>query len=111
MRFDFYLPEYNTFIEYDGVQHFKLHNKYTPTNIILEKNQERDIYKTNWALQNNYKLIRICYLDMKHIEILLDSCIIKQPRLFLSSLEQYNYITKRISVDNDSLANLNLLKI
>lgn len=65
LPFDFYLPEYNTCIEYDGVQHFE------PTdfsgkgkewaNKQLEYTQRHDQIKNEYCKNNNIKLIRIPY--------------------------------------------------
>jgi len=60
LPFDFYLPEYNICIEYDGIQHFK------PIEIwggvkSLKENQKRDKIKTDYCKENNIYLIRIKY--------------------------------------------------
>jgi len=58
LPFDFYLPDYNTCIEYDGEQHFTgwNHNK-----DYLKLSQERDAIKTDYCNTNNISLIRIRY--------------------------------------------------
>ena len=58
-KFDFYLPDYNLLIEYDGQQHFKpgVSGWYTPEK--FEKQKQRDLYKDAWCLENGIKLIRI----------------------------------------------------
>ena len=60
LRFDFYIEFMNTFIEYDGIQHFK------PVELFggqeyFKKLKENDSLKNIWCKQNNYKLIRIPY--------------------------------------------------
>lgn len=62
-RFDFYLPEYNLLIEYDGQQHFYYTNSGWNNQENFEKNQQHDNFKNNWCKNNNIKLIRISYLD------------------------------------------------
>lgn len=58
LRFDFYLPEYNTCIEYDGEQHFLPVDKWGgEENLKLIK--LRDNIKTNFCKKNNINLIRI----------------------------------------------------
>jgi len=62
LRFDFYLPEYNTCIEYDGRQHFE------PIDIWggkeeLFKIKERDLIKNKYCKENSIKLLRIHYKD------------------------------------------------
>jgi hypothetical protein len=60
LRFDFYLPEYNTLIEYDGEQHFKAvdyfggEEKYN----ILKKH---DKIKNEYCKTHKIKLVRISY--------------------------------------------------
>lgn len=53
--FDFYLPTINTFIEYDGVQHYK------DINGLLEDNKRRDSLKNNYCTNNDINIIRIKY--------------------------------------------------
>lgn len=60
-RFDFYLPDYNTLIEYDGVQHFIQGKGYFDNEEKFYKTQMNDIYKTKWCHDNNITLIRIPY--------------------------------------------------
>ena len=64
LPFDFYLPDYNLCIEYDGEQHFK------PMIIWggekeYEKLQIRDNIKTEYCKKNGIKLLRIRYNDHK----------------------------------------------
>ena len=62
--FDFYLPEQNILIEYDGEQHFhKVKNdRYGYEGIVA-----RDNYKNQWCKDNNIALIRIPYTDYNKI--------------------------------------------
>lgn len=60
-RFDFYLPDYNIIIEYDGVQHFKLGNGLYDNKEKFKQTQEHDKIKTQWCKDNNITLIRIPY--------------------------------------------------
>jgi very-short-patch-repair endonuclease len=62
LPFDFYLPEYNTCIEFDGEQHFK------PIKIFggyerFKKQQQTDEFKNKFCCENNIKLIRISYKE------------------------------------------------
>ena len=58
--FDFYLPEMNICIEYDGIQHFKSVDYWCGDEGLLER-QNRDLYKTDYCIKNSIKLIRIKY--------------------------------------------------
>lgn len=71
LPFDFYLPEYNACIEYDGEHHYKPVSKYGGVEF-LEKVQENDRIKTDWCLKNNIKLIRISYRNKNKIFKILD---------------------------------------
>lgn len=68
LPFDFYLPDYNTCIEYDGEQHFKerLNGFYTKEKLKELKN--RDKIKTDYCNNNNINLIRIPYIDFDKID-------------------------------------------
>lgn len=35
----------------------------------LKKTKERDIYKNNWCIQNNIKLIRIPYTKLNNLQL------------------------------------------
>lgn len=65
-RFDFYLPDYNILIEYDGQQHFKEVEIFSDS---LEKIQQHDDYKNNWCKENNILLIRIPYTKYSSLTI------------------------------------------
>ena len=66
-RFDFYLPDYNIIIEYDGEQHYFYTNHSWDTKEHFEYTKKHDNYKTDWCKKNNIKLIRIPYYDYKNI--------------------------------------------
>jgi hypothetical protein len=60
LPFDFYLPENNTCIEFDGEQHFYVQNCWGGKNE-LNIIQIRDKIKNEYCKRNNIKLIRIKY--------------------------------------------------
>ena len=64
LRFDFYLPEYNICLEYDGEQHYREVPFFTDT---LADRQYRDKIKDDYYLKNNIPLIRIPYRDKSKI--------------------------------------------
>ena len=72
-KFDFYLPDYNILIEYDGIQHYKPRNFGGCTKKQAEENflktKEYDKYKDNWCQQNNINLIRIPYTKKNNLTI------------------------------------------
>jgi very-short-patch-repair endonuclease len=62
LPFDFYLPEYNICIEYDGQQHYKPMG-YKSGFKKFKKTIKRDEIKNNYCKENNIKLLRISYKD------------------------------------------------
>lgn len=60
LRFDFYLPENNTCIEYDGEQHFRP-VEYFGGMDKYKKIKENDNIKNKYCENNNIRLIRIPY--------------------------------------------------
>lgn len=78
-RFDFYLPQYNLFIEYDGEQHYKPVKYYNQSDEEVEKNfkktQEHDKIKNLYCEENNINLLRIPYWEKENIETIINSCL------------------------------------
>lgn len=81
MRFDFYLPEHNRLIEFDGIQHFKsLGGWNDEENLTLVI--KRDQIKNEYALSHNIPLIRIPYWERDNITlemIMGDQYIVPKP--------------------------------
>ena len=67
-RFDFYLPEINRLIEYDGIQHYKSNGGWS-TEKNLEQVQQRDQEKNTYAITHNISLVRIPYWEIDNITI------------------------------------------
>lgn len=76
-RYDFYLPEYNLFIEYDGEQHYKLAHfggrNDNEANVALKRVQEYDRVKNLYCEQNGINLLRIPYWETKNIEKIISN--------------------------------------
>lgn len=81
LRFDFYLPDDNICIEYDGEQHFNA-VKYWGGQEGLKNRQYKDEIKNQYCKNNNISLIRLNYLEKDKInkEYLFD--IIKDIKNF-----------------------------
>lgn len=62
LRFDFYLPDHNICIEYDGIQHFKSVDFWGEKSNLID-NQFRDSVKNNFCESKKIKLIRINYKE------------------------------------------------
>lgn len=60
LSFDFYLPEYNICIEYDGIQHYES-IEYWGGHKNFNYIKKHDQIKTDFCENNNIKLIRIKY--------------------------------------------------
>jgi hypothetical protein len=70
LPFDFYLPDYNMIIEFDGEQHYK-QSHFTHSN--LSYTQAHDIIKNDYCKNKNIKLIRIPYWELNNIETILNN--------------------------------------
>lgn len=71
MAFDFYIPNNNTAIEFDGIQHFE------PVDLFGGEKQfatqkRNDSFKTQYCKDNNINLIRIPYWEFDSIEEILN---------------------------------------
>lgn len=82
-RYDFYLPDYNRLIEFDGEQHFQYRtdNSTWNTKERFEEIQKHDKIKNEYALSHNIELVRIPYWKRDAITldlILGDKYLIKK---------------------------------
>lgn len=57
-------------IEFDGIQHFE-HNSFFEKRLSLDYRKKLDLIKTNWCIENNIKLVRIKYTEIKEIPEIL----------------------------------------
>ena len=73
LRFDFYLPNQNLCIEFDGKQHFTASYDFHGKDALkkLKEQKERDSIKTNFCKVYNIKLLRITYKQYDRIEKIL----------------------------------------
>ena len=62
LSFDFYLPEYNTVIEYQGIQHY-VQKAFGKTIEEFLEQQKRDQIKRVFCKKNNIQEIEISYLQ------------------------------------------------
>ena len=68
--FDFYLPNHNTCIEYDGIQHTQ-EIDYFGGKSEFDKQKIKDKIKDEYCLNNNIHLLRIDHLKMNEIQNIL----------------------------------------
>jgi len=70
--FDFYLPELNTCIEFDGIQHFQFTPWFHTTQKVFKHQQLRHKVKPEYCKANGIKLIRIPYTEFENIDSILE---------------------------------------
>lgn len=75
LPFDFYIPNMNICIEFDGELHFKS-IKIFGGDKTLDRIKKHDIIKNEWCLNNEIELIRISYKQVKDINKLLSEILI-----------------------------------
>ena len=71
LPFDFYLPDFNILIEYDGELHYKPYRKVEKSLEKFKRTQLHDNIKTQYCQKNNIKLLRIPYTEFNNIEEIL----------------------------------------
>ena len=67
LYFDFYLPDYNTVIEYQGEQHYNPISRGFYDETSFEELKRRDELKKEWCKTNKIKMIEIPYTDFDKI--------------------------------------------
>jgi hypothetical protein len=75
LSYDFYLPQFNLLIEYQGEQHEHYCKGFHKSKKDFEKQQEHDRRKRKYAKSHNIELLEIWYWDFDNIEIILKSTI------------------------------------
>lgn len=78
IKVDFYLPDYNIFIEYNGIQHYQpvaFDGNIDKANIRYEEQVIRDKELREYSIENNYKLIEISY--KQDVEEILNEQLVK----------------------------------
>lgn len=70
LKFDFYLPDYNLCIEFQGAQHYKSVDYFGGVEM-FEKAQKRDNIKRDYCKSNGISLLEIPYTEMNNIANIL----------------------------------------
>ena len=73
LSYDFYLPEFNLLIEYQGQFHDGTASFQTEEGFLIQK--EHDKRKTAYAESNNIRLLEIWYQDYDNIEKILENIL------------------------------------
>lgn len=79
MFFDFYLPEFNLLIEYQGEFHDGIPYKKNPNGVQTKEQWEsqkiRDNMKKEWAKNHNIDFLEIWYYEKQHIEKIIEEAL------------------------------------
>lgn len=73
LLFDFFLPQYNVAIEYDGIQHFENVNFYGVAISNVDDTVARDKIKDAYCQTHDIAMIRIPYYSYNDINVILDN--------------------------------------
>lgn len=74
---DFWLPDYNLYIEYNGKQHYEDVDYFHSDDWNLEDQQERDRTMRWYCEKHDHQLLEIPYWDYDHIGDILDDHLLK----------------------------------
>lgn len=89
LRFDFYLPDYQIHIEYDGEAHYQQISHFTNHKGYLAA-RERDRKKNSYCLARGLKLYRIPYWELSTIHSFND---LLRPQYLVKSKFHNDYLT------------------
>lgn len=83
LRYDFYLPNHNLLIEYDGEHHFfpvRTKGRISESESVIkhERTKINDKKKTKYAKQHGYKMVRIPYTEFNNIESIISDLLSNQ---------------------------------
>lgn len=70
LPFDFYLPDYNLIVEFDGIQHYEMIEHFGGYDGFISR-KIRDTIKNIYCRNNNIDLLRIPYWEFDNIENIL----------------------------------------
>ena len=105
--YDFYLPEYNCLVEFDGLQHFKFNNFFHKTHNKFVERSVVDYIKTH-NLPPDIRLIRIDYKYDKYLDHILEFLLSKlsktSDQVLYSDPDVYKWLEMPIE---DAIATLN----
>jgi len=74
LRYDFFLPDFNLLVEYDGRQHFSIIEHFGGKEEFKNR-KKRDEIKTIFASIQKIQFLRISYLEFNHIDIILSKLL------------------------------------
>jgi phage FluMu protein Com len=83
LKYDFYVPEHNTCIEFHGQQHYQAilignndqvnwtQQQHTRAQVVFEEQRHRDRVKVQYCVDNDIKMLVIAYTEIKQVDVLL----------------------------------------
>lgn len=71
LPFDFYIPKYNTCIEFDGIQHYEPREIFGGLDY-YNYVRVNDEIKSKYCIKNNIQLLRISYLEINNIDSIIN---------------------------------------
>lgn len=77
LRPDFWLPDYNLFIEYNGEQHYEDVDYFFDDNFTFEDQQIRDQTLRDYCRKNNIQLLEIPYTEFDKIDEILTNTLLR----------------------------------
>lgn len=77
-RFDFYLPNLNIAIEFDGAQHYQYVQYFHHNLEGFKQRQQMDLEKNQYCINNNIQLFRIPYWEEQNISQILTQILLEK---------------------------------
>jgi len=77
LQYDFFVPQYNLLIEFDGAQHFKPYDRFGGKEK-YDQLVRYDAMKNIYALIHGIRILRIPYTKLAHINSILDEELTKR---------------------------------
>lgn len=71
LRFDFFLPDYNMLIEYQGQHHYMPVNKYRRAKVVHDMTVIHDQIKKQYTIEKRFAFLTIDYKNFKKLDLIL----------------------------------------
>lgn len=84
-------------LEYDGEQHFSSSNTFGRDKSYFEMRRYIDVIKTQKAIDEGFKMIRIDYTQITNIEFHITKGILSENNVYCSTDNIYHYITDNLT--------------
>jgi len=83
-------------VEFDGAQHFKPDTIFDRSYSTYKERRRTDVTKTERALKDGYKVIRIDHTNINHTTEVIQDAIKSKADLYVSDPKKYGHIIKRV---------------